>query len=185
MNRVEAKSWGEIEAPPEGCRWGFPFSRMQPGDSFRVDQLAKTKGQLANQVYVAGSRLDKKFSVTDDPDHPGFTLVRCRAEEEEMVQPVATRSVLSYEEAGKLFERFYGLDHAETIRQFAGILPAGSRHRVMAGWLERPPLDSIVVKASFNPCPTLVELGDGEVKMTGMPEGFSLEAWKAEQLLAD
>lgn len=180
------KDFGEIQPPQFGKRWTMPWAEMEEGDCFHVRQLWRSKGSISNVAHVTAQRLGVKFSVVEHPDKPGYTLVTRRRPGR---GPKSKTHMVSYRGMIDYLVEFYDMEGRDQIESMVGPSlfshPDGreEQDRRDVHWVKEPPLKEFTLAGVNNP--VLVELRPGEIVMTGKQPGFELEAWKAEQLLAD
>lgn len=179
------QDWGQIEPNPYG-RWVWPFRGMKPGDYFCVDERHRPRGAVANQAYVAGNRMGKRFSVGDHPSLSGFTLVTCRTDEQ-MAARIEPKTHMTYGEAmEQVIARAYSPGDAQQIgmMMWGSLIHPGEQDREAVEMIAEPPIRTFTV-ASFGEAVVLVELKDDEIVMTGQPRNFTIEAWRKSKLLDD
>lgn len=146
---------GEVQ--PFRGRWTWPFAEMQEGEFFRVDQALRAKGAVANLAYVRGSKLGRRFSVTDDPEHVGFTRVVCTDEditiEPDRYRPIERQALqLSYKKF-ELFLREHGVALADDYERNFDV---AERCSWPVSWVKKPRVDKVIVQGAVGPVDVLL-----------------------------
>lgn len=166
------------EVKPLYGRWHWPYTFMQPGDWFIVDQALRNGEAVRQHATVRAAQLGIFLSTTvSDPKHPGFTRVTRRPLEESKADGV----LLIYGKAGEKLRTWYGFNIDELP---FGQLYHGRKARVDVEQSQVPSVKRMMVDIP----------GSGRVGFVFDPAGFDVlvlrehetfESWKEELKLED
>lgn len=161
------------EVKPLYGRWHWPYTFMQPGDWFIVDQALRNGEAVRHHATVRAAQLGIILSTTvNDPEHPGFTRVTRRSHSD---QGTPDGEVVDYGTAATKLADWYGFNIDELP---FGRIEAGVAVKIDAVQRKPPSVRRLLVEFLEKKLGLVFERDGFTVEQ--LAKSATMESWKSE-----